>query len=114
MFCDYVPRRHVGIGVLSQIRQNPTSSTHRFATQSFGTAPEDRFNPTPKTCQNATYAVPPLNKVWDRVDGTYISISVPATRLMQVVPLDWVRCLQMLLPKAVVLFIVETKKGGGI
>ena len=52
MFCDYVPRCHLGIGVLSQIRQNPTSRTHRFATQSFGTAPEDWINPAPKICQH--------------------------------------------------------------
>ena len=99
MFCDNVPRRHVGIGVLNQIRQNPTSRTHRFATQNFGTAPEDRLNPAPKTCHNATYAVPPLNKMLDRVDGTYIGITVPATRLLQVVALDWVHYLKMLLPK---------------
>jgi len=104
MFCDYVPRRHVGIGVLSRIHQNPASRTHRFATQSFGTAPEDWFNPAPKTCQKATYAVPPLNKVWDRVDGTYISINIPATRLMQVVPLDWVHYLQML-PKKLLSYL---------
>ena len=100
MFCDNIPRCHFGIGVSSQIRQNPTSRTHLFATQSFGTAPEDWFNQTPKTFQNANYAVPPLNKVWDRVDGTYISITVTATRLMQVVPLDWVHYLQMLLPES--------------
>jgi hypothetical protein len=105
MFCDYVPRRYFGIGVLSQIRQNPTSCTHRFATQSVGTAPEDWFNPAPKTCQNTTYAVPPLNKVRDRVDRAYIGITIPATRLMQVVPLDGVHYLQMLLPKTLLSYL---------
>ena len=52
--------------------------------------------------------------MWVRVDGTYIGITVPATRLMQVVPLDWIHYLQMLLPKkAIVLFIVENKTKAG-
>ena len=60
VFRHDVPGAHFGRIILHDVGQDLASRTQSFATQSFGSAPQERPDPTEETAENIAHSTPSL------------------------------------------------------